>query len=529
VSAKTAAQTAQTGAETAAASVEASAAQIATNAEDISQLKSGLSEITEYAYGKNRFDSSNCVDGYVLLEDGQPYPTSGWSISNYCYVKGFSQIFGSALNANNIRNAFSLAYICSYDSNKEFIERISTMALNPVSIDNDVAYVRFCLQNTNLDKDVMLEGGSSFTAYEPYSKTLVSKTDKTLTSNLLPANAKAVGENIGKVKDQLSYSAVNFTLIDSKFLNGDTGAITDASGTNNKVSNYIEIVPNSKIMITTEHFWSQGLYAFYDKDKNFISGKESNSGGTVTQIYNEIAKAPINAKYLVIGFLYQASMPEPFVFQGVTQDANPSSIWADKKWTVVGDSLTAYNGKTSMHYFDYIAGATGINIVNMGVSGSGYAKLTDNFMARVLNVPTDADVVTIFGSGNDASAGLDLGTASDTGTETLGGVINTTIDNLYSIMPIVNLGIVTPTPWQGNMPYDNGWMENYSNMIVEICRRRSIPCLDLFHCSNLNPNSEQVRQLAYSKDEGGGVHPNELGHKIIASRFLAFLESLLLH
>ena len=150
-------------------------------------------------------------------------------------------------------------------------------------------------------------------------------------------------------------------------------------------------------------------------------------------------------------------------------------------------------------------------------------------MTRALTVPTDSDVVTFFGSGNDSGAGLELGTASDTGTETLGGCINTAIDNLYSIMPVVQLGIVTPTPWQGNMPSDDGWMARYSALIVEICNRRSIPCLDLFHCSNLNPNSAEVRQIAYARDNGGGVHPSEVGHAIIAPRFLAFLESLLMH
>jgi lysophospholipase L1-like esterase len=96
-------------------------------------------------------------------------------------------------------------------------------------------------------------------------------------------------------------------------------------------------------------------------------------------------------------------------------------------------------------------------------------------------------------------------------------------------MPVVQLGIITPTPWQGNMPSDNGWMENYSNLIVQICRRRSIPCLDLFHCANLNPNSAEVRAIAYARDDGGGVHPSEAGHMIIAPRIQAFLDTLLLH
>jgi len=495
---------------------------------DLTMLESAFGDISEAYYGKNRFNVNDRIDGYVLLEDGTLYPTSGWSVSNYCYVGDYEAIMCSALNAQNARNAFSLAYACTYDSSKTFIERIGTLVAPPVSIGNNVKYIRFCYENTNIDKDIMLEGGSVITNYVQYFETSCVKTDKTLTNEYLPANAKAVNDGIQNRKDIINYEPVTLTLTGSKYLNPTTGEITSGGSDNNKVSDYIEVTPNGLVMITTEHFWSQGMYAFYDENKTFITGTGANTGGTVTVIYNKIVNVPVNAHYLVVGFLYQASMPEPYVFTGIIQSGKLSEIWKGKKWSCIGDSLTEYNNKTSMHYFDYIAGATGIEINNMGVSGSGYAKLTDNFMTRVLNVPTDSDVVTIFGSGNDSTSGLALGTASDTGTTTLGGVINTTLDNLFSIMPVCNVGLVTPTPWEGNMPYDNGWMENYSNLIVEICRMRSIPCLDLFHCSNLNPNSSVVRAIAYSKDNGGGVHPDETGHKMIAPRFKTFLSSLLI-
>ena len=339
-------------------------------------------------------------------------------------------------------------------------------------------------------------------------------------SNLLPQPLP--------VTDMVTYEDVTLTLLGGKLLNGSTGVITDNSNQDYVVTDYAEVTPSSRVMVSTRHFYSNGLYAFYDSNKNFVSGLSAAGGGTVTTLNCKIVSVPSKAAYIVLGFLRQANtFPSCYLRQGVVQDALPSQMWSSYKWTCVGDSLTDYNTRTSVHYFDYVSAATGINVVNMGVSGSGYAKGDSyNFMTRISDVPTDSDVVTIFGSGNDGSAGLPLGTASDTGTETLGGVINTTIDNLYAIMPVVNLGIVTPTPWQGNMPSNNGWMENYSNLLVEICRRRSIPCLDLFHCSNLNPNSAEVRTLAYSKDNGGGVHPDELGHKLIAPRFKAFLETL---
>ena len=212
--------------------------------------------------------------------------------------------------------------------------------------------------------------------------------------------------------------------------------------------------------------------------------------------------------------------------------------WEGKKWAAVGDSLTETNIRTTKNYHDYIAEKTGVSVVNMGVGGSGYKNLDGESLAfyqRILNVPTDVDVVTIFGSGNDLYPCWDnygLGKVTDTGTDTICGCINTTIDNLYSVLPAVQLGIITPTPWDS---YPTGATEDpenrmalYSDALVEICKLRGIPCLDLYRCSALRPWDQSFKNVAYSKDDGGGVHPDEVGHAIIAPRIKAFLESLML-
>lgn len=204
--------------------------------------------------------------------------------------------------------------------------------------------------------------------------------------------------------------------------------------------------------------------------------------------------------------------------------------YTEKKWVCMGDSLTEANARTDKNYHDYIAEETGITVVNMGRSGSGYKRTEDEgyaFYQRISDVPVDADVVTIFGSGNDLTFSDTLGAATDTGTDTICGCINTTIDNLYAVMPLARLGIISPTPWVNNQPSDNGTMCAYSDALKMICELRGIPFLDLFHCSGLRPNDATFRGLAYSKDDGNGVHPDEAGHALIAPRIKAFLETLL--
>lgn len=202
-----------------------------------------------------------------------------------------------------------------------------------------------------------------------------------------------------------------------------------------------------------------------------------------------------------------------------------------KKWVCLGDSLTEHNQRTTLNYHDYIAQETGINVYNLGHSGCGYAKIGgngQNFVNQAESIPNDASIITIFGSGNDGSSGLDIGTPTDSGTTTICGYINATFDKIYQEHPTTPLGVITPTPWAGKEPSDsNTWMKNYSEAIIAICTLRGIPCLDLYHSSNLHPSDTNFRPLAYSKDEGNGVHPDETGHAIIAPRIRQFLFTLI--
>lgn len=301
-----------------------------------------------------------------------------------------------------------------------------------------------------------------------------------------------------------------------------------SSGDTSYVVKSYDITGISTVAITASSCISNYLYSFCNSAGSVIEKSEIAPGSTVTEIVGRVVQVPESATVLYVSYMKTASNDAKA--QSVEQKLiGDTRKWADKKWVCIGDSLTAVNQRTTLHYHDYVAEATGIVVVNLGVSGTGYARGGDNtFNDRISSVPTDADVVTIFGSGNDISSDLELGEITDTGTETLCGRINTTIDSLIARMPAVQLGIVTPTPWVGYQPGNGNAMELYSDAIVEICKTRSIPCLDLYRCSNLRPWTEEGRTACYSKDDGNGVHPDETGHKLIASRFKALLESLLL-
>ena len=305
------------------------------------------------------------------------------------------------------------------------------------------------------------------------------------------------------------------------------GTIYTAGSSNYRTTKF-EITAGKRYWITANTNWGNLLWCFYDDLNNVVQlGTASTSSSEDTIITNEEVTAPNGATNIVISHNSTVAPCALYTQNGF----NLKGKWEGKKWVCVGDSLTAENIRTTKHYFDYVADETGITTVNMGVSGSGYARMADSnqaFYQRISSCPTDADVVTIFGSFNDLGAGLPIGSVDDTGTDTLAGCINSTITNLQTVIPLVNLGIVAPTPWDTTQPATSGTDYNYVEMIKAICERRSIPFLDLWRCSNLRPWDADFRELAYSKDGGSGTHPDESGHKLIAPRFKGFLETLLM-
>ena len=345
------------------------------------------------------------------------------------------------------------------------------------------------------------------------------------------------------ISDDYSYTEENveFEIISSKVLPASTGVPIDLvhPSDNYKVSGMISVTPMESLHIYACNNYKNCVYVFYDANEKMIDKLVAGEGGPVTKFDGKIV-APLRAAYLRIS--YMTTTLTGFVkrmtrsgFVGNFSGTFKGSIdgifkWAGKKWATIGDSHTEHNIRATKNYHDYVAEKTGITVVNLGSSGSGYKRRWEDnkaFYQLLDGIPIDTDMVTFYGSGNDLAT--DLGAVTDTGTDTLCGCINTTIDRYNELFPGKPLGIVTPCPWEGNNPSNpNNKMALYSDAIVEICRRRSIPCLDLYHCSNLRPWEAAFRGLFYTRDNGGGCHPDENGHAILAPKFAAFLEQLIL-
>ena len=298
--------------------------------------------------------------------------------------------------------------------------------------------------------------------------------------------------------------------------------------------NKYNVVSGAIYHVVASKQYNNLVFAFYDSTGKMLKGV--GDGTMAVQMFDGLVMAPYNSSYMYVAYKTDVkigSLSTPSLNHSVER-----LKWEGKKWVAIGDSLTEVNSRTTKNYLAYIAEKTGISVVNMGVSGTGYRREYDTnkaFYQRASSIPTDADVITIFGSFNDMGVdNYQVGNPTDTGTDTICGCVNNTLDTILSVYmtagKVPTIGVITPTPWIGKIPIEpTSAGALYCDAIIACCKRKSIPVLDLYRCSNLHPDNATFRTLAYSKDDGNGVHPDETGHKIIAPMFENFLESLLLN
>ena len=137
-----------------------------------------------------------------------------------------------------------------------------------------------------------------------------------------------------------------------------------------------------------------------------------------------------------------------------TSEVHPD--WSGYKWAVIGDSLTdpTLAPGAENYYYSFVVRDTGIQLVyTNGVGSTGYKNRSNENRAfyqrlQASPLPSDVDVVTIFGSVNDwglARSAADVGTPTDSlddGKETLAAYMNKAIDVVQAQAPNARLVLV---------------------------------------------------------------------------------------
>jgi len=211
----------------------------------------------------------------------------------------------------------------------------------------------------------------------------------------------------------------------------------------------------------------------------------------------------------------------------------------------LGDSITygvgtsnCENNYEGYRFPDLFANLAGAKAYNYGVSGTRIAKQrvpipyepeAGHYILRVDKMEPELDVIVVFGGTNDFGHGdAPLGCFSDRGDDTFYGALHSLIIKLINKYPKATLVFLTPLHRTGEETCFNAFglrrepLIKYINAIREVAEYYSLPVLDLYKNSGLQPSVDVIREL-YLPD---GLHPSDLGAQKIANMLYSFLKTL---
>lgn len=204
------------------------------------------------------------------------------------------------------------------------------------------------------------------------------------------------------------------------------------------------------------------------------------------------------------------------------------------KVNFLGDSITQGVGATdqpNLGYVGVLRDDYGIDARNYGITGTRVAQTREptinpaqdqDFCGRALKMDDDADVVIVFGGTNDFGQGyIPLGSFNDQTPFSFYGALHTLYVSLINKYPTKKIVAITPLHRIMENRFGTS-LSAYVNAVREVAEWYSIPVLDLYANLGANPNVPIIQQT-YMPD---GLHPNNLGHKLIAEKIAAFLRAM---
>ncbi len=214
----------------------------------------------------------------------------------------------------------------------------------------------------------------------------------------------------------------------------------------------------------------------------------------------------------------------------------------NKRILFLGDSITEGHGTTGEEqtFASLLSRRYGAECINCGISGTRIArqeKPSENprhdldFPGRVEGLNRDADIVCVFGGTNDFGHGdAPLGKMSDRTVFTFYGALHVLYQSLIEKYPSSLIFVITPLHrlgeenprGNGSKDRDVGTLGEYVSIIRTVAEYYSLPVIDLYAGSGLQPAVEVIRER-YIPD---GLHPNDAGHRVLADKIGGYLAAV---
>lgn len=512
---------------------------------DLTDLKSALVNGSGASTGNTAIvfcSSAYYPTNAVGTESSSPTASSSWAYAKVPCQKG--DIF--TVNLYGLSGA-TRAYAI-LDTNNIVLyrtTRVSNFTTGQITIDNDdAAYVVFNNRMEENPNPFVIKGVPLVDRVATAETAIQGKQD-TLTFDELP---KYAGNN--PVISKGVYKATQDTLNAVEKINGLT-LITDyvynrayntsgdsvVIGTPDVASSFrcalIACQEGDKFTVAGLGSSSYRPWVFVDANGEILDKSTKNGSGLVGLV------APSNSAY----FIFNTTITYGgFCAKGLV--ASIVNYYAGKKINWIGDSIVAGADFDEMVCQDMnlIETDYGIGGSTISLRGNG-TDTRDAICVRYANMTDDADIIAISAGTNDFEyAWAPIGTIESTENTTFYGALKNLCEGLITKYP--QKIIFFTTPIKRAQPFEDGnggtytpdgvtltpfsknkyglTLKDYADIIKEVCGYYSIPVLDLYSESMLNPHIAEQQNLF----DVLLTHPTHYGRLMMARRVKGWLLQL---
>ena len=484
-------------------------------------------ERTSNLFNKDKVDRGNYINSggdSIPVEDGTDRDTSDFIpvIEGETYTS--SQTFTHYMFYGRNYNAITTTY--------------NDGGTKSVTVPSGIGakYIRFTVFH-NLVNTLSFELGTTATDGTPYTvPNLDPKSVDEDKLSFIPAKNERTSNLFNKDTAVLNkYVAFN-----------DGNYYTPSDGTIWAASDFIEIEGNTEYCMT-----SSGQTAFYDDNKNYISGLDTNL--TIGSFVS-----PTNAKYMKVSIRdnliddFQVNKGstllkyEPYekVNLGIrnveyknladdVRDRLNNIEFSNLTANFIGDSITygfesGTGNRVAKPYPEVVKEILGFKTVNnYAISGTTLAGDTSHgvgqepLVERYVGMEDNADYIIVASGTNDFGSDrrVPLGTMADSTNTTFYGSLHNLCIGLINKYPNGRIIFTTPLKRAGMTNSEGLTLEQYANAIKEVCAYYSIPVLDLYNVSGFHVNVESWRNI-YAPDGLHGTQEWYYKHGRIVANFL---------
>ena len=503
---------------------------IASIPQDYSALSADVAEL------EAQYNNLSTVIKNLILNKAIDSTNGNEVVSTGIAITGFIPIgANNKFTFKNSTNGYYLFQWICYDKDKTYIGSYTTPNNTMSALSADM---------------YKLYPAAMFVRFNIASLTYITLTDEITAAWRIDVEDNQIFENydylksdfglISTYKNLAKYAIENGLYKNGYYINSE-GVEVEAAG--NACTDYISIQYVNEIysrMVIPGYGVNDQRGALYDADKVFISviaGTTISRFDTTKASYIRLNLIPADITGIpttISHTCYETVKEYPWLYVKGT-----GNKWNGKKITILGDSLTYGSflpDREKYCFCNLLAQRTGATVINMGMPGSRLADVAsdpeDSFIDALSNIPSDSNLIIVYGGINDYWKATRIGNKNDTDVSTFYGAIKYIINYLFqSLSPGRNKDILFMFPnnqdYQGTKTttnaFNQGTLADYHAAMKEQCEISGIDFLDIYSDAGLNGALYSAVSNLYTID---GAHYNYAGHERIASRILGKILSM---